>query len=143
MDELVKQANGVWYHKGEKRLANRDVLQFLYSDAYSNSKSFSRCCLHNDINSKLMVMIIAFVEFHAYPAHRHDWKDESYLIIDGSCEYIEYTPSGQIAMTQYLTVGDIYYNSGRSFHQLNPCSERLGLIECTTGPISNQCLEYL
>ncbi len=143
MENLRLETNGVWYLNSDKHYTSVEVLKFLYSDAYANGKSFSRCCLHANKNSKLMVMFLAFVNSYVFPAHRHLWKDESYIILDGNCHYIEFLDDGSKSYQQELRIGDVFYNTNRTYHQLVPLCEKLGLIELTTGPMVQKPLEFL
>ena len=143
MNNIYKINTGVWYIKEGPKYGNKDMIKFLFSDAYKNGKNISRCCLHENINSELMIMMIGFVNHKIYPAHRHKWKDESYIIIEGKCEYVEYDEKSMIIFKKVLDVGDVFYNSNKNFHKIIPLSKELGLIECTIGPLQNKPLEYL
>lgn len=130
---LINAAVGVWYIKDNHAYDQKELLEFLYEDAKNNGKSFSRCCFHKDTESRIMAMLIVFVDQYIYPAHKHEWKDESYYIVEGECIYREYDKQC-ITSEIYLGPGNIVVNESKAFHQIIPLSSRLAMIEHTTGP---------
>ena len=95
------------------------------------------------ILSSLMSMLVLMLDNHLYPPHRHDWKDESYTIIKGDCNFLEYSLSGTVIRSHYLPEGSFYMNESRGFHTLQPLSPIFAFVEHTTGPLLNNELEFL
>ena len=90
-----------------------------------------------------MTMLVLMLDQYIYPPHRHTWKDETYFIVKGNCNFIEYTPSGDSVRSQFLVEGSFLVNESRSFHTLQPISDLFAFIEHTTGPFLNNKLEFL
>ena len=57
--------------------------------------NIARICFHEGDKSLLMSMLIRIKNKYHYPIHRHIWKDESYTILEGSCDFIEYDENGK------------------------------------------------
>ena len=138
-----KKTQGVYYLKSDFRKADQELLDFLFLSAAQEDLNISRCCLHLDESSLLMIMLIAIRNKFVYPAHRHNWKDESYTIIKGQCNYEEYDKKSNLIHKTFLEEGDTLLNVSRTFHLLRPLTNQLAFIESTIGPFRKDGLEFL
>ena len=120
-----------------------DVKGFLKRICKERELNMCRYCMHKDEQSLLMAMMIVVRNKYLYPPHRHKWKDETYTILEGSCEYIEYEENGKECSRIFLTEGDFIFNRNRRFHALIPSTDVLVFIEHTTGPFDGRENEYL
>ena len=105
--------------------------------------NIARICFHEGDKSLLMSMLIRIKNKYHYPIHRHIWKDESYTILEGSCDFIEYDENGKELKKIRLDKGGYYFNKRRLFHTLVPKSDIVTYIEHTTGPFDGRKLEYI
>ena len=112
------------------------------NDRMGNLK-MARICFHKTNESKLMSMLIIIKDRYHYPAHRHSWKDETYIILEGECDFVEYNKYGEETERVSLGKGDYYFNNTRNFHALEPKSDIITFIEHTTGPFDGRELEYI
>lgn len=112
---------------------------------YCKEKELNMCryCMHKNEQSLLMAMMIVVRNKYVYPPHRHSWKDETYTILEGGCQYIEYDKNGNECKRVLLTKGDYIFNRNRAFHAIIPTTDMLVFIEHTTGPFDGRENEYL
>ena len=102
-----------------------------------------RLCLHEDVKSELMAMVIVIRNKYIYPIHRHSWKDESYVVLQGECIYREYQENKKISKEIKLTCGDFMMNNNRKYHSIEPLTDMLCFVEHTNGPFLSVKPEYL
>ena len=103
----------------------------------------ARCCLHENEDSLLMSMVIVVLNKYTYPAHKHSWKDESYTILRGRCEYQEFDEEGNLLLSSILSENETLLNTNRNFHLLKPSTKIMAFIETTMGPFKANKLEFL
>ena len=103
----------------------------------------TRCCLHENEESLLMSMVIVVMNKYIYPAHKHNWKDESYTILKGQCQYQEFDDEGNLLFSSTLSENETLFNSNRNFHLLKPSTNIMAFIETTTGPFRENSLKFL
>ena len=140
---LQQKGPGVYYMSNNTKLDDKGI-KWLEEKMIDENLSLARVCLHEDVDSELMAMVIVIKNRYTYPAHRHTWKDECYNIIKGSCNYVEYSNNGKIIATHELETGCTFLNRQKRFHTLVPTSDILVFLETTTGPfISSRELEFL
>ena len=137
-----KRAQGVYYLSKNGPLG-RESIRFLEKQMEKENLNIGRICIHDNEESTLMAMLIMIRNGFTYPAHRHKWKDECYTIIEGLCNYIEYSESGKILSSHALLPGDTFINKNKNFHALVPSSNKGVFLESTVGPFKAQQLEFL
>lgn len=134
---------GVLRTKPGCSVVDEQLVEILSEYHYKTERNISRCCIHRSNDSLLMLMIIIVTEKYIYPPHKHEWKDESYTILCGKCEYVEYNAMGEVTLKRLLAKGDVYMNESKTFHALVPSTDELIFIEHTTGPFTERPLKYL
>ena len=120
-----------------------DEISFLENHCFDKELPYARICFHRDTKSSLMSMLVLMLDKHLYPAHRHSWKDESYFIVKGNCNFLEFSSPGNIVRSQFLPEGSFFMNESRTFHTLQPLTSPLAFVEHTVGPFSDNKLEFL
>ena len=142
MVEKIKK--GLYYAKKEIEVARfEDIMGLLIRECGLEKISLARCCLHLREDSSLMTMIIVIINKYVYPIHRHDWKDESYTILEGYCRFKEYRADGSLISEVKLRRGDTIMNNSQNYHSIEPESNILGYVENTTGPFNGRRPEFL
>ena len=136
-------APGVLRTKTNCSIIDEQLVGVLRTYHYKAERNLSRCCIHKSNDSLLMIMLIIVTNKYIYPPHKHSWKDETYNILCGQCEYIEYNDEGDLKLNRRLSEGHIYVNESRTFHALVPCTDELIFVEHTIGPFTERPLQYL
>ena len=136
-------APGVLRTNPDCSIVDERLIKILSEYHYGTGRNISRCCVHKSNDSLLMLMVIIVTGKYIYPPHKHDWKDESYSIVCGECEYIEYNAEGEVNLRKTLSRGDIYMNENKTFHALVPSTDELIFVEHTMGPFTESPLKYL
>ena len=134
---IEKVQTGVFYAR-ESFPINSEAIDYLLEQIDSDKLNMGRICLHASHESLLMSMVVAVRNNFVYPAHMHEWKDESYTIIRGSCKFQTYNPDGSVNSTFFLDEGSTFLNLFRNYHTIVPISDPLVFLECTTGPYTGQ-----
>ena len=134
---------GVLRTKADCSIVDNRLAEILRSYHYREERDISRCCIHRSNESLLMIMLIIVTGKYVYPPHKHDWKDESYSILNGQCAYMEYDARVEVKLCKHLTQGDIYMNESRTFHALVPYTDELMFVEHTMGPFTDMPIQYL
>ena len=132
---------GVYRLEDSRKYQLGDLIKEL-NDRMGDLK-MARICFHKTDESKLMSMLIIIKDRFHYPAHKHSWKDESYTILEGECDFVEYNKYGKETERVSLRKADYYFNNTRNFHALEPKSDIICFIEHTTGPFDGRELEYI
>ena len=140
---IIKKAKGVYYLVQECKKADNELIEFLIKETISENLNISRCCLHKNEESLLMSMLIVIRNFYVYPAHKHNWKDESYTIVKGRCEFQEFDAKGTLLSSTKLNENDTLLNDNRKYHLLKPTTETIAFIETTIGPFKKGKLEFI
>ena len=133
----LKHKPGVYYCTNDKYI-NDASIEFLLEAASEDELPLARLCLHPNHESHLMSMLLVVKNFYTYPPHKHDWKDESYTILRGSCLYEEYNHERAVTCRHFLPEKSSFFNSRRTFHTLIPQTDVLAFLEHTVGPFSSQ-----
>ena len=141
--KISKKAKGIYYLNQKCKKADNELLEFLIRESNNENLNISRCCLHNDEKSLLMSMLIIVRNYYVYPAHKHDWKDESYTIIRWKCEFKEFDDKGILLSSTFLSESDTLLNNNKNFHLLKPLTNVFAFIENTIGPFKKDNLEFL
>ena len=140
---ISKKAKGVYYLNEKCQKADKELLEFLLKEANNENLNISRCCLHKDEKSLLMSMLIVVRNYYIYPAHKHNWKEESYTIVRGNCEFQEFDDEGVLLSSTFLSETDTLLNNNKNFHLLKPLTNIVAFIENTIGPFKKDNLEFL
>lgn len=138
-----KEKKGVYYFSNNAPLVDLDSINFLVGECKKHNLLSSRLCLHKNIDSSLMSMLIVVVDKFVYPAHKHTFKDENYTVLKGSAVYEEYDEKGSRILSRKLSEGSSLLNNSKNFHTIKPLSNILAFIESTTGPFQRGNLEFL
>ena len=136
-------SKGVYYLDQDYRKADEKLIIFLIKESKKEKLNIVRCCLHNDEKSLLMSMLIVVRNKYVYPAHKHDWKDESYTIVKGKCEFQEFDDKGKLLSSLILKRNDTLLNINKRFHLIKPMNEIIAFIETTIGPFRKNGLEFI
>ena len=140
---IVKKSKGVYYLNQALKKAEINLIEFLINEAIKDKINLARCCLHEDEESLLMSMVIVVLNQYTYPAHKHDWKDESYTILKGQCEYQEFDDQGNLLFSSILLENETFLNTNKNFHLLKPNTKIMAFVETTIGPFKRNNLEFL
>ena len=120
------------------------AVQFLHGQCASRDWNYARICFHADNESTLMSMLIVVVHKFSYPAHRHSWKDESYVIVNGSADYLELDDADEsVIFRQHMNEGSFFINNAKRFHCFKPHTDLFAFVEHTTGPFRGQPVEFM
>ena len=138
LDNLFKETSPGVYYAQEPLAVDSHIINFLLENMLARRLHLARICLHKSHSSPLMSMLVAVTNKYVYPPHKHDWKDENYTIIRGSCDFLQYFPDGSIRSSLRLDEGSSFLNLARDFHTLLPLTDPLVFLECTTGPYTDQ-----
>ena len=138
----LKHKPGVYYCTNDKYI-NDASIEFLLEAASEDELPLARLCLHPNHESHLMSMLLVVKNFYTYPPHKHDWKDESYTIVEGSARFECMNSKGEVETSVELVEGQTILNNMKEYHRLEPNSKILAFIETTTGPFTNRPLEFL
>jgi cupin fold WbuC family metalloprotein len=138
-----KKSQGVYYLDQYFRKADDQLITFLIKEAKAENLNIIRCCLHQNEESLLMSMLIVIRNKYIYPAHKHAWKDESYTILKGECEFQELDDKGNQLSSIILKRNDTLLNVNKGFHLIKPMGEILAFMETTTGPFKKNGLEFI
>ena len=138
-----KKSKGVYYLDQYFRKADDQLIKFLLKEAKKENINIIRCCLHNDEESLLMSMLIVIRNKYIYPPHKHSWKDESYTILKGECEFQELDDQGNQLSSIILKRNDTLLNVNKGFHLMKPLDEIFAFIETTIGPFKKDGLEFI
>lgn len=140
---IVKKSKGVYYLNQVLKKAEINLIEFLIDESINEKLNMARCCLHEDEESLLMSMVIVVMNKYTYPAHKHSWKDESYTILRGQCEYQEFDDEGNLLFSSNLSENETLLNTNRNFHLLKPSTKIMAFIETTIGPFKGNNLKFL
>jgi cupin fold WbuC family metalloprotein len=140
---IEKKAKGVYYLNQVLKKAEINLIEFLINEATNEKLNMARCCLHENEESLLMSMVIVVMNKYTYPAHKHNWKDESYTILRGQCEYQEFDDEGNLLCSSILSENETLLNTNRNFHLLKPHTKIMAFIETTIGPFKGNNLKFL
>ncbi len=140
---ILKKSPGVYYLNEILKKAEIHLVEFLIEEAKNEKLNMARCCLHQNEDSILMSMVIVVMNKYIYPAHKHNWKDESYTILRGQCEYQEFDDEGNLLFSSTLSENETLLNTNKNFHQLKPSTEIMAFIETTIGPFKSNNLKFL
>lgn len=140
---ILKKSKGVYYLNQALKKAEINLVEFLIDEAINEKLNMARCCLHEDEESLLMSMVIVVMNKYTYPAHKHNWKDESYTILRGQCEYQEFDEGGNLLFSSILSENETLLNTNRTYHLLKPSTKIMAFIETTIGPFKKNNLKFL
>ena len=122
---INKIADNVFYAEyGEVNpvlTADDNIKEFLIKTCKEKELNICRLCMHEDKKSLLMAMMIVVINKYVYPPHRHTWKDETYTILEGDCDYVEYDENGKECGRVSLKKGDFIFNRNRRFYADPKC----------------------
>ena len=143
MNKVYSTKPGVYYVKDKPLVIDKSLVRFLALECQRLSINSARICVHDSHQSNLMVMLVVVINRYSYPTHKHDWKDESYTIVEGSARFECMNSKGEVETSVELVEGQTILNNMKEYHRLEPNSKILAFIETTTGPFTNRPLEFL
>ena len=114
-EELIKQLKGV-----SKKLGGTDV----------------RLCLHSAPNSNFHDMIILQSDQDYYRPHKHDTKESTVHILEGSVAIFAFDDEGEVIDGAFLSTDQnvIFRVAANVYHTIFPTSEIAIYHEATPGP---------
>jgi hypothetical protein len=134
----------VFYSTNNDSIDIQAATIFLHEQCLANNWDYGRICFHQGECCNLMSMLIVMLNKYVYPAHRHDWKDETYVVASGKAIYQEFSNSVEDVLFECeLVPGSIFINNRKNFHRIVPETKIFAFIEHTVGPFTNKQLEYL
>ena len=140
---LRETKKGVYYSTNNIRKIDENIINLLNKKALEINHKMVRLCLHSNEQKNLMSMLILVRDKYIYPPHKHNWKDEVYSIIKGSCVYREFDEKGNQLISVDLCEGQTLLNHNKNFHLIKPLSNLFCFLETTTGPFKDNSIEYL
>lgn len=124
-----------------------EQLSFLKSAIKKSSRNRSRICTHDNSEEKLHEMFVIYGKDTYVRPNRHFGKDESILVVEGSCDVYFFDLDGGIS--DIVEMGDIdsdrpYYCRipKEIFHTVVINSEQVILFEATSGPFDPEDTYY-
>ena len=117
----------------------RHDIEALIALAGSHPQKRVRICAHNAPNDEVHEMFIVMQKNSYIRPHKHRNKVESFHIIEGTADFIEFNEYGEVISILPMSVFEsgkqfFYRNPGLSFHTWNVISDFLVIHEVTTGP---------
>jgi len=136
---MQKKADGVFVSDEPFVAVNQRDIKTLIDLAAKHPRLRVRLCAHDTPEDKVHEMIIAMLKGSYVRPHRHHNKIESFHVIEGMAEAVEFTEDGDVTSVVRIGVGrpglQFYYrNPSQSFHTWNIISDVFVVHEVTNGP---------
>lgn len=131
--------DGIFFSNTTFLSIERHDIQALIALAKSHPQKRVRICAHNAPNDEVHEMFIVMQKNSYVRPHKHRNKVESFHIIEGTADFIEFNESGEVISVLPMSVFEsgkhfFYRNPGLSFHTWNVVSDFLVIHEVTNGP---------
>ena len=101
-----------------------------------NNNTNARICLQTSPQASLQNMILLAKTGVYYQPHMHEYKSESYHVIEGGLAYFEFDETGSILDVIELAVGDILRVGKRTTHVTLPICDPTVFHETAVGPFN-------
>lgn len=136
---MQKKADGVFVSDESFVAVNHRDIRTLIDLAAKHPQLRVRLCAHDTPEDKVHEMIIAMLKGSYVRPHKHFNKIESFHVIEGIADAVEFTEDGNVASVVRIGVGrpglQFYYrNPSQSFHAWNIVSDVFVVHEVTNGP---------
>lgn len=136
---IQQRGDGVFFLEEPFVAISRRDIETLIDLAGKHPRMRVRLCAHNTPDDKVHEMIIAMLKGSYVRPHKHHNKVESFHVIEGIADAVEFTEDGDVASVVRIGVGgpgmQFYYrNPSPSFHTWNIVSDVFVVHEVTNGP---------
>lgn len=136
-----RSSPGVWYPTSARAAWDRAAVARLKREAAESPLGRARLCAHGRPSEPVHEMLIAMRRGCYVRPHRHLRRLESYHVVDGRAELLEFDARGRVTSRRALgPMGSglpFYYRSAeRRFHMLLVRSPFLVIVETTNGPFA-------
>lgn len=136
---IQQRGDGVFFSEEPFVAISRRDIETLIDLAGKHPRMRVRLCAHNTPDDKVHEMIIAMLKGSYVRPHKHHNKVESFHVIEGIADAVEFTEDGNVASVARIGVGgpgmQFYYrNPSPSFHTWNIVSDVFVVHEVTNGP---------
>jgi cupin fold WbuC family metalloprotein len=133
-----EQSPGILYAEG-KTSVDRAMVARLAEMARRLPNRRARLCAHAGPDSPVHEMLVALAQGTYIRPHRHNDKVESYHIIEGEADLVEFDDDGRVQEVVPLgpqASGKVFYyrNPARGYHMMLLRSDTLAFVETTNGP---------
>lgn len=136
---LKQVSAGVFATDDRVVTVNCDTIRQLADAARSEPLKRTRLCAHADPRNPLHEMVIVLARGTYVRPHRHREKSESFHVIEGTCDLVLFSDTGQIdrviTLGPYETGAVFFYRlSDPVYHTVLVKSELFIMHETTNGP---------
>ena len=137
--DWLRESDEVFFRKPSKYIFGASDVNSLIDLAELTPRKRARLCIHEGPDKDVHQMLIVHPRNAYIRPHKHQSREEIFMVLDGSVEFIEFDNQGSVCSRDMM--GD--YNSGRTFiryippqtyHSILIYSERLVFFEVTEGP---------
>ena len=147
MDSLKMMSPEAYQAFGKPVNYSLDQLSFLKSAIKESTRNRSRICTHDNAEEKLHEMFVIYGKDTYVRPNRHFGKDESILVVEGSCDVYFFDLDGKIL--DIVEMGGVASNlpyycriPKEIFHTVVINSEQVILFEATSGPFDPEDTYY-
>ena len=139
MLNLIESRPGVYYIKAGHVIIQNEEIEFLKQALKTNPRGRVRICAHKDDADSTHEMIIAVAKKSYLRIHKHINKHESFHILDGIVDVVQFNQEGAIINIVRLGTREsgypfFYRMSNDVYHTLNLHTDNLVMHEVTNGP---------
>ena len=146
--KFIKKNENVFFIEDEKYNINK-IGNDLEKYCLENNLLKARVCLHQKYEDKIQKMIVFHSKKYQVPIHKHQSKDETFIVLKGSCIYREYCAvdvesklkSPQITFEIPLNPLDAINIKSRKWHNLKILSD-IVFFEVTLGPFTSESTTF-
>lgn len=147
LSSLQQAAPGVWYTRNQLVTASYPVIAFLKDQASTTSLGRARLCAHPSPEAAQHDMIVATHHSSYVAPHRHAYKSETFLVLEGRADALIFDDEGRCRELIPIAPLDsgltfFYRMPANQFHTLKILSDVLVFVESTTGPFDSTSSEY-
>ena len=137
--DWFRESDEVFFRNPSKHIFGASDVNSLINLAELTPRKRARLCIHEDPEKDVHQMLIVHPRNAYIQPHKHLSREEIFMVLDGSVEFIEFDNQGSVCSRDMM--GN--YNSGRTFiryippqtyHSILIHSERLVFFEVTEGP---------
>jgi cupin fold WbuC family metalloprotein len=136
---MQKTGDGVYVLDEPYVAIGRRDIETLISLASEHPKLRVRLCAHTTPEDKVHEMFIAMLKGSYVRPHKHQNKVESFHVIEGEAEAVEFTEDGKVTSIVKIGAGEpgvqfYYRNPSPAYHTWNILSDVFVVHEITNGP---------
>ncbi|HTU69721.1 MAG TPA: WbuC family cupin fold metalloprotein [Candidatus Baltobacteraceae bacterium] len=144
--DLREAGPDVWYASGPLGTFGAAEIAFLKECAKASPRMRARICAHENVDSPVHEMLIAHHRSCYVRPHRHPYKAESLLVVEGEATAVFFDDAGGVQSTLELGAAPAATFSYRTapgiWHGLLIRSDWLLFVEHSSGPFDPQSSEF-